>query len=76
VTLQNNLSQPSLVIYFFPTSPLKLKLELQRGGRPGPIQSFELHAQKKCSLLNFTDEYIQLLLVAPQLSISLKALGA
>jgi hypothetical protein len=25
VTLQNNLSQPSLVIYFFPTSPLKIK---------------------------------------------------
>ncbi len=29
VTLQQYFSHPSLVIYFFPTTPIKLKLELQ-----------------------------------------------
>ncbi len=33
VTLQKNFSHPSLVIYFFPTLPIKLKLGLQIGGR-------------------------------------------
>jgi hypothetical protein len=44
VTLQKYFSHPSLVIYFFPTSPIRLKLGLQTGGRlliatpPGPIK--------------------------------------
>jgi hypothetical protein len=33
VTLQKYFSHPSLVIYFFPTTQLKLKLGLQIGGR-------------------------------------------
>jgi hypothetical protein len=33
VTLQKHFSHPSLVIYFFPTPPIKLKLGLQIGGR-------------------------------------------
>jgi hypothetical protein len=41
---KNILSHPSLVIYFFPTSAIRLKLGLQTGGRlliatpPGPIK--------------------------------------
>jgi hypothetical protein len=34
VTLQNYFWHPRLVIYFFPTPPIKLKLGLQIGGRP------------------------------------------
>jgi hypothetical protein len=33
VTLQKYFSHPSIVIYFFPTPPIKLKLGLQMGGR-------------------------------------------
>jgi hypothetical protein len=33
VTLQKDFLNPSLVIYFFPTQPKKLKLGLQIGGR-------------------------------------------
>jgi hypothetical protein len=33
VTLQQYFSHPGLVIYFFPTPPIKLKLELQLSGR-------------------------------------------
>jgi hypothetical protein len=33
VTLQKYFSHPSLVIYIFPTLPIKLKLGLQIGGR-------------------------------------------
>jgi hypothetical protein len=33
VTLQKYFSHPSLVIYFFPTPPIKLKLGLQMVGR-------------------------------------------
>jgi len=33
VTLQKYFSHPSLVIYFFPTPPIKLKLGLQIHGR-------------------------------------------
>jgi hypothetical protein len=44
VTLQKYFSHPSLVIYFFPNSPIRLKLGLQTRGRlliatpPGPIK--------------------------------------
>jgi hypothetical protein len=34
LTLQKHFSHLSLVIYFFPTPPIKLKLGLQVGGRP------------------------------------------
>jgi len=33
VTLQKYFSHPSLVVYFFPTPTIKLKLGLQMGGR-------------------------------------------
>ncbi len=33
VTLQKYFSHPSLVIYFFPIPPIKLKLGLQIGGK-------------------------------------------
>jgi hypothetical protein len=41
-------SHPSLVIYFFPTPPIKLKLGLQTGGETrnsNPSGSFKLSSQ-------------------------------